>query len=290
MAIVKRDRNAPAKKKTRDKDAEVVQKLDLSLPDEATEPEDDLWKSLILIFGEKKIGKTELLAQVPNAIFLATEVGYKGLRIFKRDVTSWKEAKGYAKLLKKDKQYKLVVIDIADILYDLCFVYVCEKMMIDHPNDEAFGKAWYEIKKEFESLFLSLAQTGKGVALISHAEEKEVKMRDGDTYDRIMPTMSKQARKVIEGMVDVWACYQYEGRRRVLTIAGDDHVAAGHRFGERFRTPDGRPLRHIDMGRTAQEGYRNLMLAWDNKYTPKEESDADPLPKKKSKFKLRIKR
>jgi len=282
MAIVKRDRNAAPKKK--DKAAEIVEKLDLSLPEQVTEPEGDIGKALILIFGEKKIGKTELLSKFPKTLILATEVGYKGLRIFKRDIRTWEEARGYAKLLRKDKSFNTIGIDIADLLYDLCFDYVCKKMMISHPNDEDYGKAWHAIKKEYESFILGLAQTGKGVVLISHAEEKEVKLRDGATYDRIMPTMSKQARKVVEGMVDIWACYQYDGRRRVLTIAGDDHVAAGHRFGERFRTPDGRPLRHIDMGRNAKEGFDNLMAAWNNKYEPAEDSDADSLQSKKKKL------
>lgn len=288
MAVVKRDRNAkPRPKAARE---EKPDKLDLSLPDELTEPEDDLWRSLILIFGEKKIGKTELASKAPKAFFLATEVGYKGLRIFKRDVTNWREARAYAKLLKKDKSFRTVVIDTADLLYKKCFDYVCEKLVIAHPNDEAFGKAWNAIEREYEQFILDIAQTGKGVIIISHAEEREVKMRDGGTYDRIMPTMSKQARKVIEGMVDIWACYQYDGRRRVLTIAGDDHVAAGHRFGERFRTPDGRPLRHIYMGRSAEEGFANLTAAWNNEYEPHRDGDAEEPPtKKKSKFKLKKK-
>lgn len=282
MAIVKREPSGKSKERGRVK-AEPTVKLSVSLPTEVTTPEDNIWRSLILIFGEKKIGKTELLSKAPKALFLATEVGYKGLRIFKRDVTSWKEARAYAKLLRDDKSFRTIVLDTADILYDLCLTGVCEKLMISHPSDEDYGKAWSAIKKEFESFILTLAQTGKGVVLISHAEEKEVKQRGGESYDRIMPTMAKQARKVIEGMVDIWACYQYDGKRRVLTIAGDDHVAAGHRFGERFRTPDGRVLRHIDMGHSAQEGFDNLMLAWNNEYMPKHDDDADALPTKKKK-------
>lgn len=286
MAIVRKETRA-GKKRERVKADKASDKLELSLPSEETEPESDLGQCLILLFGERKIGKTALAGQFPKAFFMATEVGYKGLRIFKRDVQTWQEAKGYMKLLRKDKSFDTIVIDIADILYDLCFKWVCEKLVIAHPNDEEWGKGWHEIKKEFEKFFLSLAQTGKGVVIISHAEEKEVKLRDGNTYNRIMPTMPKQARKIIEGMVDIWACFQYDGRRRVLTIEGDDHVAAGHRFSERFRTPDGRRLRHIYMGRNPADGYANLVAAWNNEFEPHREGDADEITKKKSKVKLR---
>jgi hypothetical protein len=89
-------------------------------------------------------------------------------------------------------------------------------------------------------------------------------------------------------MVDIWACFQYDGRRRVLTVVGDDHVAAGHRFADHFRTPDGRPLRHIYMGRSAKEGFANLMAAWNNEFEPHKDSDADEVKSKKSsKIKLR---
>lgn len=283
MAIVKRDssKTRPSRHEAR---AKPEEKLELSLPTEVTLPQKQLWRNLILLFGERKIGKSALMAAA-GAFFLATEVGYKGLRVYKRDVSSWREALGYARLLRKDKTYRCVVVDTTDLLYDLALAYVCEKLVIAHPSEEDYGKAWHEIKKEFEKFILGLAMTGKGVVLISHAEEKEVKLRDGRTFDRIMPTMSNQARKVVEGMVDVWACFQYDGRRRVLTIAGDDHVSAGHRFGERFRAPDGRPLRHIYMGRSPEEGLANFEAAWENKFEPHRESDADE--KKKSRVTLK---
>jgi hypothetical protein len=102
-----------------------------------------------------------------------------------------------------------------------------------------------------------------------------------------MPTMSNQARKTVEGLVDIWACFQYDGRRRVITIAGDDHVAAGHRFATRFRTPDGRPLRHIYMGRTADDALRNFEAAWRNEYEPHRDGDADNVKQSKSKIRLK---
>jgi hypothetical protein len=290
MGVVRRDpteSKQPRGRTRRVREAEPEEKLELSLPTEMSEETKDLWQCLILLFGEKKIGKTAMMGKVRKAFFMATEPGHRGQTIFKRDVTSWREAKGYLKLLKKDKTFKVIVVDIVDRLYDLCSDYICDKLGISHPQEEDYGKGWHAVKKEFENFIIQLAQTGKGVALISHAEEREVTVRDGGKYDRIMPTMSNQARKTVEGLVDIWACFQYDGRRRVITIAGDDHVAAGHRFATRFRTPDGRPLRHIYMGRTADDALRNFEAAWRNEYEPHRDGDADNVKQSKSKIRLK---
>jgi len=101
--------------------------------------------------------------------------------------------------------------------------------------------------------------------------------------------MPKQGREIIEGLVDIWCYFGYDGNRRLLTIIGDDHISAGHRFAERFRTPKGRVIRAIDMGRSAEEGYENFVAAWNNKYRPEHEEDLMPEERRKkssSKFKL----
>lgn len=99
-------------------------------------------------------------------------------------------------------------------------------------------------------------------------------------------------RELVEGSVDIWAYYTYDKRRRVLQILGDDHVSAGHRLEGRFLTPDGRPIRRIDMGGSAKQAYRNVTDAFNNRYVPKKASDIDEPEEeetklKKKKFKLK---
>ncbi len=268
--------------------------LDLSLPTEATDPITDLGGIMILIHGERKIGKTSLATMFGKTMLLAFEVGYKGLRVFARDVPDWDHARGYLRLLRKDKSYKTVVIDTADIAYALCDLWVCKKNGIDDIAEMEWGKGWRALRKEFETFLTDLVKTGKGVIILSHSQEREVKTRSGETYDRIMPTMAKAAREIIEGMADLMAYYQYDGERRILTIEGDDHITAGHRFEERFRTPDGQRIRHIDMGSSRQEAYKNFVAAWTNKYEPEDEDDLvqdeEEAPTKKGKKKFKLKK
>lgn len=286
MAIVRRDKT-DVKKKTRR--VEKTEPVEFSLPTDYTEPVTDLGSIVILLTGEKKIGKTSLAAQFGNNINLAFEVGYKGLRIKKSDVPDWDTARAAVKKLKKDKTYTTVTVDTADKSFKRCEEWSNRRLGIAHASEEEWGKGWAAIRNEYESFIDALTMTGKGVILISHTQEKEVKKRNGESYDRVMATLPKQGRDIIEGLVDLWCYFQYDGDRRVLTIIGDDHISAGHRFAERFRTPDGRAIRQIDMGRSAEEGYRNFVLAWKNKYTPDREEDLMPeeRPKKTGRFKLK---
>lgn len=287
MAVVKRERSdeedRPKKYKAPKSESAVIK-----LSTEFTEPVDDLGTATILISGEKKIGKTSLANQFGNNLVMAHEVGYKGLRIRKEDVPDWDTARAVVKALRKDKFFNTVTIDTADKSFKQCEEWSNRRLGISHASEEDWGKGWAAIRTEYERFLDSLTHTGKGVILISHTAEREVKKRNGESYTVISSTMPRQGREIIEGLVDIWCYFGYDGNRRVLTIMGDDHISAGHRFSERFRTPDGRPIRAIDMGRSAEEGYKNFVRAWRNKYEPERDEDLMPEDRpKKSKFKLK---
>jgi len=276
VAVLKKlkgHKKADKKKKVREREETGEEKF--VLPTERSEPEDSLGAYTWLIFGEKKIGKTSLTALFGKAIHLFTEPGGKALRLYPVVINSWRKFKKAIKALRKDKTFDTVVVDIVDPLYPMVEDYTCEKLVIDDLADEEWGKGWRENRREFERTFGELLNSGKGVIFLSHAQEVEVETRDGATYDRMMPTMHKKMRDLVEGSVDIWAYYSYDKRRRVLQILGDDHVSAGHRLEGRFLTPDGKPIRRIDMGTSAKEAYKNVTAAFNNEYVPTRSSDID---------------
>lgn len=278
MAKVKRMLpRGTAKKKDR---TEAVGGIEVSLPTERSRPLTRLHDYSILMFGEKKIGKTDLSAQFPDTIHLMFEPGGKAQEIFQRPVHTWREFKGYVRLLKKDRRFANVAVDTVDLAYTRCFEYMMQKLGIEHPSDEAYGKGWSAIRQEFGTEMATLMSIGKGVLFISHATEKEIKMRSGDKYEKIMPTLAGQGRDVVEGMVDLWFYYGYDGRDRVLTITGNDHIGAGHRLKKNFRYPDGSPVHEIPMGANAEEAYANLIAAFNNKLTGTSRRDVTSVTKK----------
>lgn len=288
MPIVKKDKADHDSDRPKRVPAAKVE-VNVSLPDEKSDPISDLGKAVILITGEKKIGKTSLTSCFGKNLNLSFEIGYKGLRIFQVDVPDWDTARALQRKLRKDSKFDTVTVDTADQAFKKMEKWVLKKHGISHASEMEWGKGWAAIKQEFEDFIDGLTHTGKGVILISHSQEKEVRTRDGGSYDRVMATIPKSGREIIEGLVDIWCHYGYEGKRRVLTILGDDHISAGHRFTDRFKTPDGRPIRRIDMGRNEKEGYANFVAAWNNEYTPEDEDDIDEAPKKKKKSKFSLK-
>lgn len=238
----------------------------VKLPDKKSVPKSRLEDFVTLLYGEVKVGKTTLLQHHENAFYAMFEAGGKSVATYQKPIPSWEYWIAYVKELRKDKFFRHVVIDTVDVAARQCVVYVCDKLGIDHPAEEDYGKGYDMIAAEFQRRMITeLTSLGKGVTFVSHAEQKEVKSRSGEKFDRIQPTMSKMARRVIEPSVDIWAYYCLNGNRRQLHIEGDDLIAAGHRLETRFKYPDGNPIRVIPMGSSSKEAYRNFVDAFNNK-------------------------
>jgi len=247
--------------------AEEIPEVVLTLPKERSTPCDKLQDYSMLLYGEKKIGKTSLASKFKKAFFMLCEPGGKALSLYSRPVRNWLEFKTYVRLIIKSSEFENVVIDTADYSYEYCFDYVCKKMVIDHPSDEAWGKGWKAVKKEYAAEINKLLHSGKGVIFISHAREEEVEKRGGEKFNRTASTLAGQAKELLEGLVDVWAYYTYEGDQRVMIIQGDDYIDAGHRIEGRFLYTDGTPIRKIPMGNSKDEAYQNFVDAFENKLT-----------------------
>lgn len=247
-----------------------------SLPLERTIPSPNLSDYSMLLYGEEKIGKTSLAAQFEKALFLMCEPGGKALSIFKQDIFNWDDFVGYVKALRKDTRFKTVVVDTVDVLYPMMERAVCKELGIDDPTDAGYGKGFRKLDLEFSKWMTFLLKLGKGVIFTSHATEKEVENRSGETIHRTQPTMPKGAAKILEPMVDIWAFYKYRtnGARSII-IAGSDTISAGSRAKGHFLG-----VREIPAGKSEEEAYKNFVDAFNNKLV------IEP-PKLKLKMKLK---
>src|SRR5262245_18710885 len=173
MAVIKRERGKDDDKKKKRREVEKSDPVDFVLPTDYTEPIDDLGQATILISGEKKIGKTSLSNQFGSNLVMAFDVGYKGLRIKKSNVPNWDTARAALKVLRKDKTYTTVTIDTADKSFAQCEDWSNRRLGISHASEDEWGKGWAAIRKDYERFIDGLTQTGKGVILISHTQERE---------------------------------------------------------------------------------------------------------------------
>lgn len=220
---------------------------------------------IFLLYGREGIGKSTLFSQFPNAYFILTEPGAKGLEIFKSDVTGWRDVRKVIDLLLQTKQFQYVVIDTADIAYEMALDYVCEEFGIEYPGESAsgkedYGKSWKAVKKEFMFQIHRLIRSGRGVAFTSHAVDQEIKTKGGEKYSRIGPSMGKQARTAIEALVD-YAFYADYARTieghvtRIMITQGDDSIFAKQRKGM-GKFPTIMPLQEEGAYEAMQQGFR----------------------------------
>lgn len=252
-------------------------KKGFQLPTQMSEPIDHIGGATILLYGERKIGKTSLASMFPETMFCMFEPGGKGLRIFKEDITDWDHfVKVVDALVADPTKFKTIVIDTSDIAYTRCSAWVCDDMGVDHPSEGNYGNVWSAIDVEFSKQMTRILQTGRGVVFVSHAGEKEFESLSGRKYTKTVPTMSKQAMRFVVGLADILAYYGYYGNDRYLTIRGSDAVESGHRLKERFKTPSGERVHSIPMGNDEDEAYANFMRAFNNQQDDPIDLEGEP--------------
>jgi len=256
------------------------------LPTQKNKPSDDLGSYSILLYGAKKIGKTTLCAEFPDALFLACEPGTDALEVYSAPVTSWGDCEAYLEQLKQSKQYKTVIVDTVDMAYQFAFDKICQKYKIKSPTEQNdYGMTWGEIKSLFRAWVLGLLSLGRGVIFVSHDKEKEVELRDGNTVEQIRPTLSNQGMEIVEALVDIIASYQYQKQERRLYVTGSQYLVGGSRLKTRFKDTSGNRLEYVPMGNSEEDGYRNFVAAFNNKLPPPQETKPTPQPLKKRKDK-----
>lgn len=265
---------------------------DYSLPSDPTVPAENLIDYSFLIYGRKKIGKTSLVSRFPNAVFFMFEPGTKAQSIYKLPrnggcFTDWKDVRGYAKTLQKGgHDFVTACFDPGNKAYDLCLKWVCAKEGISHPGKmKDYGASWKAVATEFEGIHLQIANADMAFVVIAHEKLEEYRGDDGREYVRTVPKFSGATEDFYEGVIDNIFHYHYIGSERFLQIRGTESVIAGTRCEGRFMTEDGRPIYKIPMGRSADEAWDNLQLAWENQqtrsYGPDEEEKGGTRPRKK---------
>lgn len=260
-------------KTVRKSKAALKQKL-AELPTEPKGRDANLTHYLFLIYGRPKIGKTTICASWPGAIFLPTEPGTKALEVFqftmagKPCLTSWEELTLGIDALVKDAcdKFQTVIIDTADRAYDMCLEHVCGVRGVPSPSAaEDYGDTWRAIRDEFDRQITRLTQVGYGIVFTSHAQERTIKEGRGKlapTYDQVTPTLSGQARKVIETLVDFFFFCDYMQdqklrTRRVIVCEGNEAIWAGAREGLGGKFPSLLPMKERGCYDVIQDAFEN---------------------------------
>jgi len=244
--------------------------LNISLDEDINQPPDILTHYSWLLYGNKGIGKTSVTTHFPNPILLALEPGYKGLAVNAKPVPDWAHFIGYVDLLVAEgDDTRTVIVDTVDLMYDYAYDAECSRLKINNPTEENdFGATWRKIRKMFRQQIERLLSLPGCVIFISHDTEKEIDVigsEGSEKRERVQPTIAKQGLQEVEGLMDMIGYYGYDGDDRFLWISGSQVRVGKCRPEKHFLTKSGERISRIPMGKSSQEAFNNLQLAFDNK-------------------------
>lgn len=186
-----------------------------------------------------KTGKTTIASKFPKALLLAFETGYLAIPgIMAQPINKWSEFKQVLKQLKDDKaheQFDNIILDTADIAYDLCEKYICNQEGVDTVNQIPYGGGYAKAGKEFDEALRSIPQMGYGLVMISHSQDKTFKDENGEEYNQIVPTLANRPRLIVDRMSDIIGyahpVQEEDGSTHtVLYMRGTPRFIAGSRF------------------------------------------------------------
>jgi len=189
----------------------------MPLPTKKTKPITEFSEYSILIWGGVKIGKSTFCSHAPNALFIPTEPGLKCLDVYnaatamydKKCITTWDEFLEICKEIIEGKHdFKTIIIDTIEGLYDICEESVCKKYKVETSNDGilGYGKGMAIILNEFRRILTKLANLPYGLIMTSHAFDKDIDDKNGK-YTKTVPTIPDAKKnspyRFIMGFVDM---------------------------------------------------------------------------------------
>ena len=167
----------------------------------------DLRGYSVFLYGGWKTGKTTIAAKFPKALLLAFEKGYAAIPgVMALPINSWSDFKRVLRQLKEpqaQEMYETIIIDTADIAYDLCTRYICVNNDADSVSDIPYGKGYGMIEKEFDEALRSIVQLNFGLVIISHDTDKVFTDESKQQYNKIVPTLDKRANNICARLCDI---------------------------------------------------------------------------------------
>jgi phage nucleotide-binding protein len=218
----------------------------MKLPSETRRNIEKVEKRVIWIYGQPFCGKTTFANAFPVPLMLNTDGNIKFvdapyIRI-KDEITvegrmtkktlAWQVFKDVvAELEKKENNFKTIVVDLLEDLYEYCRLYMYEQLGIKHESDDSF-KAWDMVRGEFlNTLKRLMALDYENIILISHEDtSKDITKRGGDKITAIKPNMQDKVALKVAGMVDVVARIVADGNERTFNFKSNEVIFGGGRL------------------------------------------------------------
>ena len=203
-------------------------------------------KKVVWLYGSPFSGKTTFANHFPDPLMLNTDGNIKFVdapyisikdkiemqgRMTKKTF-AWDVVKEViSELEKKDNDFKTIIIDLLEDLYEYCRLWIYDQMGITHESDDSF-RAWDKVRTEFLSTLKRLmALDYENIILISHEDtSKDITKKGGDKLTSIKPNLADKVANKVAGMVDIVARVVADGDIRVLSFKTNEVIFGGGRL------------------------------------------------------------
>lgn len=217
------------------------------LPENKRRTVGEVKKRTMWIYGQPFSGKTTFADSAPDPLMLNTdgnavyvtapyisiqdEVKVNG-RITTR-VLAWQVFKDYIEELEKGQNdFKTVVVDLLNDTYEMCRLYMYDKLGITHESDDSY-RAWDKVRTEYLSTMRRVIHLPyENIILLSHEDStKDLTKKSGDKITSIKPKMSEKVADSLAGMVGFVGRAYVDDGKHLLSIKSDEVIYGGGRLG-----------------------------------------------------------
>lgn len=209
---------------------------------------DNISKKVIWLYGAPFSGKTFLANKFPDPLMLNTDgnikfvdapyIAIKDQVTVEGRITTRKMAWEYfkeivAELEKKQNDFKTIVVDLLEDVYEHCRAYEYNELGIEHESDAGFGKGYDIIRKEFLDVIKRLANLDyENIIFLSHEDSsKNITKKNGDNLSTIRPNIQEKLACKLAGMVDIVGRVVADGEDRKLSFKANEYIFGGGRLG-----------------------------------------------------------
>ena len=204
-------------------------------------------KRTMWLYGAPFSGKTTFADSAPDPLMLNTdgnaeyvtapyvsiqdEVTVTG-RITQRKM-AWAVFKDYIEELEKGQNdFKTIVVDLVNDTYEMCRLYMYDKLGITHESDDTF-RAWDKVRTEYLSTMRRVVHLPyENIILLSHEDStKDLTKKTGEKVTSIKPKMANKVADSLAGMVGFVGRVYVDDGKHMLSIKSDEVVYGGGRLG-----------------------------------------------------------
>ena len=203
-------------------------------------------KIKLWVYGEPFSGKTTFACASPKHYVLSTDGNAQyvtdNYQVITDEVTkngrmiqrklAWDIFKTNIELLETEtSKYETIIVDLVEDTYEMCRVYMYQKLNISHESDDSF-RAWDKVRTEYLSTMRRLLNLPYNIILISHEDTtKDITKKSGENITAIKPNIADKVANKLSGMVAMVGRAVCDNANYQLQIKPDEMTFGGGRLG-----------------------------------------------------------